>query len=80
MDDPRHRTADALVKAQGSRQRTDFVVTSILTANQANAMEQIVRQAVRDELRNHSMPPLLPEAEVKLSDLPDSLVHAMEEL
>lgn len=81
MENPRHREAEALVAKQGSRQRTDFVVSSILTANQAEMLEQLVRQAVRDELKNLrlSTPPQ-PEPEIELSELPDSLINALEEL
>jgi hypothetical protein len=81
MENPRHREAEALVAKQGSRQRTDFVVSSILTANQAEMLEQLVRQAVRDELKSLrlSTPPQ-PEPEVELSELPDSLINALKEL
>lgn len=81
MDDPRHRTAEALIAVQNSRQRTEYIVESILAANQANLLEQLVRQAVRDELKSFQfcMPPQ-PEPEASLSELPDSLIHAMEDL
>lgn len=81
MDDPRHREAEALVSRQGSRQRTDFVVSSILMANQAESLEQTVRRVIRDELRilRLSPPPQL-ESEVQLSDLPDSLINALDDL
>lgn len=81
MDDPRHREAEALVSSQGSRQRTDFVVSGILAANQAESLEQAVRRAIRDELstlRLSRSPQTEPE--VRLSDLPDSLINALEEL
>ena len=85
MDNPRHREAEALFARQASRQRTEYVVTSILTAQQTESMEQLVRQAVRDELRNAVTPlqTTLPEetdADVQLSDLPGSLIRALEEL
>lgn len=70
---------------QANRQRTEYVVNSILTAHQTERLEQIVRQAVRDELQNVKLPQqtTLPEGkdtDVQLSDLPVSLIHAMEEL
>jgi hypothetical protein len=52
-----HREAEALLARQASRQRTEYVVTSILTAHQTESLEQVVRQAVRDELRNAAPPP-----------------------
>lgn len=81
MDDPRHYEAEALVSRQALRQRTDFVVSSILMANQAESVEQTVRRVIRDELRTLrlSQPPQ-PEPEIQLSDLPDSLLSALEDL
>jgi prephenate dehydratase len=85
MDNPRHREAETLLARQASRRRTEYVVTSILEAHQTESMEQVVRQAVRDELRN-AVPPLQntlhgkTNADVQLSDLPGSLIHALEEL
>ena len=52
MDDPRHREAERLFSQQANRQRTDFVVSSILAAAQTERLEQLVRQAVREELQN----------------------------
>jgi hypothetical protein len=85
MDNPRHREAAALFAQQASRQRTEYVVNSILTAYQAEYLGQAVRQAVRDELRNHRISLQNKQLEetdmcVQLSDLPGSLIHALEEL
>ncbi len=85
LDNPRHREAEALFTSQGSRLRTEFTVTCILMADQKERLEQTVRQAVRDELRNIKQQPLnrLPEEtdnDVQLSDLPGSLINALEEL
>ena len=85
MDNPRHREAEALFAQQPSRQRSEYVVNSILTAHQTESLELTVRQAIRDELRNAApqLQAALPEemgAEVQLSDLPGSLIHALEEL
>ena len=85
MDNPRHREAEALFARQASRQRTEYVVNSILTAHQAEHLEQAVRQAVREELRNLRISPQSTQLEetdmdVQLSDLPGSLIHALEEL
>ena len=85
MDNPRHREAETLLARQASRRRTEYVVTSILTAHQTESLVQVVRQVIRDELRN-AVPPLQntlhgkTNADVQLSDLPGSLIHALEEL
>lgn len=85
MDDPRHREAEALLANQGSRQRTECVVAGILAAKQSGHMERLVRQAVRDELKSlqYQPPKTLPEetaGETQLTDLPDSLIHALDEI
>ena len=85
MDNPRHREAETLLSRQASRRRTEYVVTSILAAHQMESLEQVVRQAVRDELRNAVTPlqttlPGETDADVQLSDLPGSLIRALEEL
>jgi len=85
MDDPRHREAEALVANQGSRQRTEYVVASMLAAKQTDDMEKMIRQAVRDELKSLRYPPSkipLEEMndEIQLTDLPDNLIHALDEI
>ncbi|MPM00237.1 hypothetical protein DesLBE_3960 [Desulfitobacterium sp. LBE] len=80
-----HREAEALLAGQASRRRTEFVVTCILAASQKEGLEQTIRQAVRDELRHIKLPlsnRLTEETDrdVQLSDLPGSLIHALEEL
>lgn len=81
MDDPRHQEAEKLFVEQGSRQRTDFVVSSILAANQVERLEQLVRQAIREELKNISLPESSqPSDTVQLDEIPGSLIHALEEL
>lgn len=81
MENPRHREAEALVSRQGSRQRTDYVVSCILTASQSDMLEAAVRRAVRDELNSlHLTAVPQPEPETTLSDIPDSLINALEDL
>ncbi len=84
MDDSRHREAERLFSQQANRQRTDFVVSSILAAAQTERLEQLVRQAVREELQNLRLAEvpqtLTPDTAVQLKELPGSLIHALEEL
>ena len=82
MDNPRHREAEALYCGQAARQRTEFVVSSILEANRTELLEQAVRQTIREELQNVQLfaKAEKPESDIHLSDLPDSLVHALEDL
>lgn len=84
LDDPRHREAERLFTQQASRQRTEYVVTCILASDQTERMEQLVRQAVREELKEICLPevpqPQKPNAAVRLDELPSGLIHALEEL
>lgn len=85
MSDPRHREAEALFAKQAVRQRSEYVVTSILASHQTDCMEQVIRKVIRDELQNILLPSKTEPAQetntdVQLTDLPDSLIHALEEL
>lgn len=84
MDDPRHREAEALFVKQASRQRTEYVVTSILDSHQTNCLEQTIRNVIKDEIMNFQfvLQELKPEpvTDVQVGELPTSLVNALEEL
>lgn len=82
MDNPRHREAEALYCGQAARQRTEFVVSSILEANRTELLEEAVRETIREEFKNVQLSAKTekPGSDVHLSDLPDSLVHALEGL
>lgn len=61
------------------------MVSSILTSHQAECLEQAVREAIREELQNIRLPLQTEmteetEAGTQLADLPDSLIHALDEL
>lgn len=83
-DNPRQREAEALYLKQAARQRSDFVVTCILSSNQAEHLERCVRKAIRDEIRKLRLTPTdaqeEPDGAVQLSDLPSSLINALDEL
>ncbi|WP_233452668.1 plasmid segregation centromere-binding protein ParR [Caproicibacter fermentans] len=57
-------------------------MSSILEANRTELLEQVVRQTIREELKNVQLSAKTekPESDVHLTDLPDSLVHALEDL
>lgn len=84
LDNPRHREAEALFTSQASRRRTEFAIACILATKQREILEQTVRRAVRDELGHIKLPSnrLTEETDrnVQLSDLPGSLINALEEL
>jgi hypothetical protein len=84
MEDPRHQEAERLFTQQASRHRTEFVVSSILSAKQNSHIEKIVRRAVREEINQFLLrvPPPQEEQNVaaQLEELPGSLIHAFEDL
>ncbi len=85
MSDPRHREAESLFARQAVRQRSEYVVSSILTSHQIDYLEQIIREAIREELKNirlscQTYPVDEPKTCVQLTDLPESLIHALDEL
>lgn len=85
----RHREAARLLDEQPVGQRTEFIVDCILLYDRSVKLEKIVRTAIQEELRHFtdcqvpSDPPafaaVLQLDEANLSDVPDSLLHAMDD-
>ena len=85
----RHAEAMRVLYAEPERQRTEFIVDCILQREQANRLEQTVRRIVRDEIRHLNLSPSVSESkeptflpsekDAFLSDIPDSLLHAMDD-
>lgn len=69
---------------QASRRRTEYIVACILASEQAECLERLVRKAIREELKELRLGetsfPLKSDEDVQLSELPSSLLHALEEL
>lgn len=90
MEHPRHAEASRILNHQPVGRRTEFIVDCILQHDQTAKLEKAVCAAVREELRNFShyqAPDRLENAhavlrpdEAKLSDVPDSLLHALDDL
>lgn len=85
MEDPRHREAEALIAGLGCKQRTQRIVETLLAENHFDHMEMVVRQAIREELSNirpvvESAPPEESCDGVSLNGLPDSLIHALDDM
>jgi methylmalonyl-CoA mutase cobalamin-binding subunit len=85
MSNPRHREAEALFARQAVRQRSEYVVSSILTSHQTGCLEQVIREVIKEELKNISLssqtePAEQPKTCAQLTDLPESLIHALDEL
>ena len=85
MSDPRHREAEVLFARQAVRQRSEYVVSSILTSHQTDYLEKVIREAIREELKNIRLSFQTdlteePKTCIQLTDLPESLIHALDEL
>ena len=51
LNEPQHRRAWALLQQMPSAKRKEFLVQSILTAEQTNRLEKSIRKVVREELQ-----------------------------
>ena len=51
LSDPQHRRAWALLQQVPPAKRKEFLVQSILTAEQTNRLEKSIRKVVREELQ-----------------------------
>ena len=56
INDPQHRRAWALLQQMPSAKRKEFLVQSILAAEQTDRLEKSIRKVVRAELQAVSMP------------------------
>lgn len=52
MDNPEHRQAWKILQSVPEGQKNQFVVSAILKSKERECLERIVRQAVREEMRN----------------------------
>ena len=55
LSDPQHRRAWALLQQMPSAKRKEFLVQSILAAEQTNRLEKSIRKVVREELQATSI-------------------------
>ena len=55
LNDPQHRRAWALLQQMPPAKRKEFLVQSILAAEQTNRLEKSIRKVVREELQATSI-------------------------
>ena len=55
LSDPQHRRAWGLLQQMPSARRKEFLVQAILTAEQTDRLEEIIRKVVREELQATSI-------------------------
>lgn len=60
LSDPQHRRAWALLQQVPSAKRKEFLVQSILAAEQTNRLEESIRKVVRAELQAASIATAVP--------------------
>lgn len=60
LNDPQHRRAWALLQQMPSARRKEFLVQSILAAEQTDRLEESIRKVVREELQTASIATAVP--------------------
>ncbi len=79
MDNPKHRQAWEILQSVPEGQKNQFVVSAILKSREGEYLEQVIRRAVREEMRNGAS---LQEQEMgKVSEgIPEQMMGFLEQL
>ena len=79
LNDPQHRRAWELLQQVPSAKRKEFLVQSILAAEQTDRLEKSIRKVVREELQTASIATAVPSPP---SDdaIPDSALNFLNSL
>ena len=79
LNDPQHRRAWALLQQTPSAHRKEFLVQSILAAEQTDRLEESIRKVVREDLQTASIATAVPS--LPLDDaIPDSALNFLSKL
>ena len=79
LNDPQHRRAWELLQQMPSARRKEFLVQSILAAEQTDRLEESIRKVVREELQTASIATAVPS--LPLDDaIPDSALNFLSKL
>ena len=79
LSDPQHRRAWELLQQMPSARRKEFLVQSILAAEQTDRLEESIRKVVREELQAASIATAVPS--LPLDDaIPDSALNFLSKL
>ena len=79
LSDPQHRRAWELLQQTPSARRKEFLVQSILAAEQTDRLEESIRKVVREELQTASIATAVPS--LPLDDaIPDSALNFLSTL
>ena len=79
LNDPQHRRAWALLQQMPSAKRKEFLVQSILAAEQTDGLEKSIRKVVREELQTASIATAVPSLPPD-DAIPDSALNFLSTL
>ena len=79
LSDPQHRRAWALLQQMPSAKRKEFLVQSILAAEQTDRLEKSIRKVVREELQTASIATAVPSLPPD-DAIPDSALNFLSTL
>ena len=79
LNDPQHRRAWALLQQIPPAKRKEFLVQSILAAEQTNRLEKSIRKVVREELQAVNLAAAIPSQSPK-DVIPDSALNYLNSL
>ena len=79
LSDPQHRRAWELLQQMPSARRKEFLVQSILAAEQTNRLEKSIRKVVREELQAVSITSAVPSPP-PANAIPDSALDFLNSL
>ena len=79
LNEPQHRRAWALLQQVPSAKRKEFLVQSILAAEQTDSLEKSIRKVVREELQTASIATAVPSLPPD-DAIPDSALNFLSTL
>ena len=79
LSDPQHRRAWELLQQMPSAKRKEFLVQSIIAAEQTNRLEKSIRKVVREELQTASIATAVPSLPPD-DAIPDSALNFLSTL
>ena len=79
LSDPQHRRAWALLQQVPPAKRKEFLVQSIIAAEQTNRLEKSIRKVVREELQTASIATAVPSLPPD-DAIPDSALNFLSTL
>ena len=79
LNEPQHRRAWALLQQMPPAKRKEFLVQSILAAEQTNRLEKSIRKVVREELQATSITTSV-SSQLPANAIPDSALDFLNSL